>query len=515
MGTLVISIRFLDEAYHGRGANLESEWPPSPLRVFQAMTVASARRGDSSCWPALEWLEQLSAPVILAPRSTVGHPIRLAVPNNDLDIVAADWAKGRESKKQPNELKTMKPVARRWLKDTAVHYVWPCDVPQEHLRALNDAARHVVALGWGIDLAVGEARSVDDADLKLLSGVRWTPVGAVHDGGLRVPVDGTLRDVRRRHAQFLRRLDGGEFTQPGQLEVFERVDYRRSSDRPAAAIAGFSLLRTDASALRAFDAATRGVAVAGMMRHAVKRAAEAAGWSSERVQQFVLGHGERMGQPHSAVGHVRFKYLPLPSLERREGGRVVGAIRRVILTSEADEASAEVRWATRALSGSELLDEGGGESAALLAALPATDDGLRVYCRRSSTWTTVSPVVLPGFDDPGHFRRRLKRGVGSEEQRRLLSKLDSRIDMLLRKSLLQAGFGAELAESAAIEWRDVAYLPGADLASRFRVPAHLKDRPRFHVRLEWRDPDGGPLEIDGPICVGGGRFFGVGLFVAV
>jgi hypothetical protein len=43
---LCITIRFLDPVpqFHGRGDTGDPEWPPSPLRLFQAMVSAAASR---------------------------------------------------------------------------------------------------------------------------------------------------------------------------------------------------------------------------------------------------------------------------------------------------------------------------------------------------------------------------------------------------------------------------------------------------------------------------------------
>jgi CRISPR-associated protein Csb2 len=41
---LCISVNFLDPLFHGKADGGESEWPPSPLRVFQAL-LASAHTG--------------------------------------------------------------------------------------------------------------------------------------------------------------------------------------------------------------------------------------------------------------------------------------------------------------------------------------------------------------------------------------------------------------------------------------------------------------------------------------
>jgi CRISPR-associated protein Csb2 len=42
--------------------------------------------------------------------------------------------------------------------------------------------------------------------------------------------------------------------------------------------------------------------------------------------------------------------------------------------------------------------------------------------------------------------------------------------------------------------------------SRYAVPQHLASYPRLHVRLTW------PRPVNGPLCIGSGRFSGLGLF---
>ena len=211
-------------------------------------------------------------------------------------------------------------------------------------------------------------------------------------------------------------------------------------------------------------------------------------------------------------------YLPLPSIEPRGPGKptVVGRIRRVLVTSFADDCESEIGWARRALSNQALVEENSKEAVALLSLIPETDSVVRNYAQRSSSWITVTPVVLPGYDDPDHLRRRTKNDkLSPEQQRRVLDRLSNRIDGLLRKAMRQARILDELAQHAEIEWRAAGFLPGTDLASRYGVPDYLKRFPRLHVRIEWRDAYGKPVQIPGPICIGGGRYFGLGLFVPV
>jgi CRISPR-associated protein Csb2 len=79
----------------------------------------------------------------------------------------------------------------------------------------------------------------------------------------------------------------------------------------------------------------------------------------------------------------------------------------------------------------------------------------------------------------------------------------------VRKALRQAGVGHELALSAEIEMRETGFIAGVDKAWRFAVPSHLAKSPRFHVKLAW------PMPVAGPLCIGRGRFSGLGLFVGL
>jgi CRISPR-associated protein Csb2 len=144
------------------------------------------------------------------------------------------------------------------------------------------------------------------------------------------------------------------------------------------------------------------------------------------------------------------------------------------------------------------------------------------YTERATTWATVTPVILPGYDDPRKLRKRLFPTSEPEGQpldqfgkKELLARLDRRIDLLLRKAVRQAGYSEELAQNAEIEWRGVGFLPGTELATRYAFPEKLRRFRRLHVRIAWRDAGGNPIALPGPICLGGGRFYGLGLFAGV
>lgn len=516
-----VTVRFPSSAptFHGRRDGGEAEWPPSPLRVLQALVASSASISHEphiteNAISAFSWLERQPAPTIVAPTGFTGEPYRLAVPNNDLDLVANSWSKGIEPKRQPNELKTMKTVLTTFLRGgDAVHYLYPID--RDHppdAAAMQSIARSVTHVGWGVDMVVGDAAVISDADARQLSGDRWQPTTAGGGVKLRTPVEGTLTALTAKHQAFLRRLSTEGFRPVPPLTAFQVMTYRREFEPPERTVTAFQLLDPRAETMQAYDTTRHTCRVAGMLRHVTGLAAKEARWDEERIGRVVFGHArsrhaenrasaEPNGEcqsdlsPQAAddvVGADRLAYLPLPSLEYRGNGLVVGKIRRALITSLGGNCRDEIRWTQRALSGRDLIGQEEGTPQALLAVMAQNDKMVLNYTRPAVRWSTVTPVILPGRDD----RRQRKA------------------EALLRKAIRQAGYSDLLAEQAEIEWRNVSFWPGGDLATRFFVPEHLRGYPRFHVRIVWKKSVTETLALKGPICLGGGRHYGLGLFAA-
>jgi CRISPR-associated protein Csb2 len=439
----------------------------------------------------------------MAPEVEIAVGYRLSVPHNAMDLVAKQWSRGDEG--NAAEHRTMKNLRpHRLPEDAVVHFVWQLDDDCSHASALVAAARRVVALGWGVDLVVGDGAVVNGSQLAELAGtlIVWEPR---RDGRreLRAPTNGTLEDLERRHAAFLRRASLAEPTvhPPKPLSIFTIPRYARTDQRNAIDVAAFALVRVDSDDFRAFDAVRRGMAVAGMLRHAVRAAAERAGWDERRVHGTVLGHGDGR--------QARILLVPVPSIEPRGvGAEAVGAVRRVMVFST-DASSSDTTWAARVLGGMDLVDEETGEVQAVLAGISQQDRVLKRYTSESAAWATVTPMVLPGHDDPGGLRERLRSLKGGEERRSLVERLAKRRESLVRKALRHAGLGDELAFSAQIETRESGFIAGVASASRYSVPSHLAGSTRLHVKLTW------PVKVGGPLCIGRGRFSGLGLLASV
>lgn len=518
---LCFTIRFLhpEPGFHGKRDGGEAEWPPSPLRLFQAIVDAAASRWRSAAFgefakPALAWLQQLEFPVIVAPDHQVGIPFRIAVPNNDLDVWAGPISRGNEPKKQPNELKTMKTVLRtrllgRTLEENAVRYFFRIlDGDTSHLDVLKAAARSITHLGWGIDMVAGDADVITEEAAASLPGHRWrvVPVGGVP---LRVPKVGTLDDLIRKHKDFLGRLSADGFKPVPPLTCFDVANYHSArvaglstSSRPFAA---FEIHRTiedqenperaGKSKFRPFNSVLDVARVAGMVRHATADVADRVGWDKSVVDSRIQGHGEhKNGQ---STSDDRLLFLPLPSITPHG----VKEIRRVLVVGPAGFDLAPLR---RLLHGQELTDEQSKTAVAMLSFIPPSDKSVRPFIGPAERWSTVTPVVLPGYDDPDGLRAKIKARVTADEQKSLLARLDTRILALIWKAFHQAGWTADALTGAEVEYRSAGWFRGLDLAKNYELPP-LK-YPRYHLRVRF------PRPVRGPLAIGAGRYRGFGLF---
>jgi CRISPR-associated protein Csb2 len=507
-----IAIKFLQPLAHGRKDGGEPEWPPSPLRLFQALVAAAAARWNERVTldyaaPALRWLERQPQPIIIAPLGTPSaNPYLLYVPNNTADLLVPAWKSGDVTKATKREQKLVRPTQ---LSGEAVHYLFPLTEDdaetQKHLEVLKAAARSITHLGWAIDMVAVDADVISEEQADKLPGHRWRPVPT---GGvpLRVPKAGTLADLMRKHAAFLGRLSADGFHPVPPLSCLEVVPYfspTAGGAMPAQSVAAFEIHRTiedqetasGRSKFRPFHHVRRVATVAGMVRHATATIARRIiGWSDEEVMRLVEGHGD--GKDGQATSDDRLQFLPLPSITPVG----VSGIRRVLVVGPPGFDLAPLR---RQLNGVELIDLDTNKPIAMLSGVARTDKGLIPYLGESEVWSTVTPVILPGYDDPDGLRKKLKERINANEQKHLLQRLDARILSLIWKAFHQAGWTADALDGASVEYRTVGWFRGLDLAKAYDLPP-LK-YPRYHLRVRF------PRPVRGPLAVGAGRYRGFGL----
>ena len=332
---LRLTITFLDSRFHGRRDGGEPEWPPSPLRLYQAIVAAAAAPTGhiGTLEPALRWLENLSPPTILAPVAKTGEPYRLSVPNNAMDLVAKAWAKGNydgSGDANPATHRTMKTVRpTHMVGGDQVRYLWQLPDPfspkdRQHAEAIRLAVRGIVALGWGIDLVVGNGEllptdATDDSAEN--SWERWQPAPGDYGAALRAPTSGTLDALMRRHASFQNRITDAGFVPVPPLSTFATVGYRRATDPVTRPFAAFALRRLDDPSQWQASRQERTICLAGMLRHVAWETAKADPERTDWAEQFVAGHGPR----DRKESFPRFSYLPLPTIGPRHADGVVPA----------------------------------------------------------------------------------------------------------------------------------------------------------------------------------------------
>jgi len=232
---------------------------------------------------------------------------------------------------------------------------------------------------------------------------------------------------------------------------------------------------------------TLAIKVAAWMRHAVAEALRDEGYSVAEVNEYVLGHGTE--------GHRRhMSFVPVPSVG---GPHPDGAIRRVMLVEPPDadgSISDLLQWKLAPSVLHRLVESNGGprqtEPVCSLAQAPKSDPVFSNYMpfQEQRLWHSVTPVILHGHNS--------LRGKFS------LRKTEELLYQAFEKSGYPRPFVGETHFQPAPLW------PGTGGALAIRVPEHLGKWPRYHIAVRFQEP------ISGPLLVGIGRHYGIGLFAA-
>lgn len=491
---LCISVTLLDSLFHGKADHGEPEWPPSPLRLFQAM-LRGARTGcHNSYWTdaksaAFKWLERCEPPVIVAPHVIRAREYKLFVPNNDSD---------KESERQ-NRL-TSKVARPHRLPDEidhrTLHYLWRIpDVNDSsalnHAELLRDEARHLLALGWGIDQAVATGRILPEAEVPIFKrdGVTWQPLIGQRTAtdARRVPIGGTLGDLETVYESFVNSVNGRQYTPPLKPSVFDRVRYIPPNFVPSRPCAVFELLHDGGSFCRYPQ--RKLTHIAGMVRHLAKEATMQSpppDVDDDWVERYVVGHRDGNGNSHR-----QFSYLPLPSI-RAPHEPVDQSVRRVMIAAPVGD-DAWLEHLAQRLAGKQLKPENGNEFGEL--GPPALvrvyrDKVARCYTEPANRWASVTPVILPGHDDrkPNKTRKLIEAALAQ-------SGIDQPCEFeWSTHSVFRKSFSAHKYDK---DRKPVGYVR----------PDHLLTQTAVHLRVRFHDD----LCVPGPLVIGAGRHCGFGL----
>ena len=268
MTHLLIAVHWVDDRYHGLlDREGPPEWPPSPYRLFQALVAGMARSGEleGKKGDALDWLQTLNPPMIIAPRACPGQIVTRFVPNND-----GDKKPDRQSRLKG---KTSRPTLM--LDPPDIHYLWEISQDQvQKAEGVCRAARHLTCLGWGIDMAYAHGQLIGGDEIAKLPGVRWYPRKDImrDDGLLRVPIFNgetgvnSLSDLKRAHQSALDRIEHGKpLNTVEKPKIFDRLFYESNERLLARPHVVFQLRRNDGT----FFAYPQNmlIHITGMVRH--------------------------------------------------------------------------------------------------------------------------------------------------------------------------------------------------------------------------------------------------------
>lgn len=463
-----LAVTFLTGRYHGK------EWPPSPARLYQALVAGvmtcGYREHAGIVEPALRWLEAQKPPMIRACETEGRSAYRIAVPNNDMDVVAAKWARGLSV--EPREIGAMKPIKEvrpRELPRESPHvrYVWRVDSDEAAAMAepLRVAAYCLHTLGWGVDMAFADVTDSGD------SAAVYEP--AVSGQNFAVPVAGTFDDLRATYERFTKRTAGrggvDTHTRPSLLRM---QPYRREGEAVRPSVL-FRVMSRDGDEVKAV-AWEDCMKVAGWLRGAAGQRL-AGEYEAAFVQEYVQGHGngEERGR--------RLSYVPLPSVYPD------GLIRRALIVEPPDAAGDVTRMLRFKLTGRVLTDREGREVCSLAPGEPDTTFARYLPRTEARAWRSVTPVVLHGHNAD----RKGQISVAKTER-------------LLLRAFEMAGYGDRMIERLAFQ--GAPWFPGTKHAAAMRVPDHLEGYPRLHVEVRF------VRGVRGPVLAGLGRHYGIGLF---
>ena len=450
-------VAYLRARYRSDGK--QTEWPPHPSRVFQALVAANSKC-DEAKDQALHWLETLGPPQIAASAAHNQMPLTVYVPVNALGSPGAKptaktvmpflpnmgTAFGRN---QPQLRVRTCPV------DPKVYFIWP-------EATLDDEMRPVLASLCKEVSYVGASESFAQVSIvDYPPEPNWIP-DPLGSENIRVPVPGLLDYLRERHkAESRPEPQAGEWqkyrpARPARIEVEDARYVQGEHSR----LIPLELLTDQPVGVKEVLMVSRET------RDALLRACPTP------VPEWVSGHlpdGGASKRSHLGV-------VPLAPVDGSFArAQVLGVgllIPRYLLAEEVSRCLARV------------LDSRDGQEImpGMRIRRPQFADEVPwalnadSWCRPSRIWRTVTPIV---------FNRWPTKKVRSEDQ--------------LRTMLKECGLPDPVAVNTGVR----PFVEGVPFAQDF-PQGKWKNRFRLHAELQWDFP------IAGPVVIGAGRYTGMG-----
>lgn len=453
---LGIRIHYLSGACYAAASHNrdEPEWPPHPARLFSALMAACFATGlGEAGLAALRWLERQGAPQLAASRASLRQQGLTFVPINDPENTAQ------------KKLSTEAYHAHRWLarlpacRDRQPRR-FPCAAPADPnvwmiwpTAQPDDATRQALdAMAASIGY-LGNSRSLVAV---ALDDDPPPPTLAPADEGehrLRIVAPGRVEELNQRFDLNLRPT-------PGLYQRYASVAVPPSPPPSAGDFGELIVLRQTAGPRLSLPASLT-------LIECVRRAALALG--GDDAPAVLHGHGE----------HRHVAWAPLPFVgSAHADGRLLG----VGLALPQGLAPALRRQVLRIVAGLTTVRLPDGRACELA---PVSAEERRytlqpeTWTRPSRNWTTVTPLLLPQHP-------KARRPVAA----------------IIADACRHSGLPAP----AEVSIHDWGRLPGTPPSGHFRAQRQNGPRrPWTHATLRFLEP------VRGPVLLGAGRYFGLGL----
>jgi CRISPR-associated protein Csb2 len=488
--SLVISVRLHEGWYHGAGSI------PSPARIFQALIAGRGLSGPlpANSIAALEWLEQQPPPIVAAPVTKAGQPVATFVPNNDLDAKQGDH-------RRIGEIRTKKSI-RPLLFDADVPFLFCWQLDEENrsdsaVRDVCELTERVYQLGRTFDAAWAWAEVLTEDELNEHLRVHRGTINrpSVGRGSVECPTPGSLASLIRRHREMSERYG---LTADGKGQTFRRRSkpkWRMVSYDSAAVRVCFDLIDRETSTLMSWPTTQTLTLVTAIRDNAVAKLAGSLPDRETEIKQTLIGRtasGENTG---SASARVRI--IPLPSIGHEKTSQEVRRI-LVEIPGNCPLRTDDVAWA---FSG-QTLGINGRDVDLVCSQAHRQLEHYGVTSNASRQWQTVTPIALTGAPrrriEPDRTKRQKQDLKGAGERRSEQEIASSAI----RHALRHAGIGAKV---LSIRVQREPFTGRGHKATDFVVEPRFSKHALWHASLEFEEPVGGPL------CLGDGRFMGLGL----
>ncbi|MEK7483594.1 MAG: type I-U CRISPR-associated protein Csb2 [Planctomycetota bacterium] len=479
---LLLKTTFLNNRYHGRNEQKNLEWPPSPLRLFQAL-IAGSHQGvygiinEAVRDRTLQWLENLPPPQIETAIVKKNKGLINYVPNNDDKL---------------DHVRTAKSMDAIVMMDEAHSVIYRWDFPftqqnNQNAVVICAMASLVTHLGQHQDTIClcGEIKETKDL-INNSNMIVFHPQES-KDGLFKVPISGTLNACYQRYQAFLNKKPKEDFPIPYRKVVYKPSNFI-NLNFPIALFKLYKIqeekfLRFNPCYLREPAGMTRNAMISWLLENPKFQQY----YGEDRTSQLICGHESRCSEnPHN--GH-HFAFISLPSLNWNN--KADGWIRRILVVgfgckNEQDKDLFED--AVKNLNGQILHDNNCEETIGRLIQTDEKDDSiLRMFIASNdkprNIWRTVTPIILPGM---------IRRGRSTEQ--------------LIKRALIQSGIDSSDIDSIATFSGPI--VPKTHSSRNYRVCGYLQETPRYHAEVIFKKP-----VIGGPLVIGRGRYSGFGLMM--